>query len=172
MADCPLKFASRQGLAHDGLDPKVALIGRRHRARTAGLLAVARANAHRQRVAARHCTGYRMHGRGLHPLLQTRRARGADARGIGHLPDPGVWRAVGHPVPGRATDAQHGDRLRRHPARHVALDRRVRSGKKGPCKCSDHSKREGSAVAFRPLNGPSSSCPGWPGRAPDRSETA
>ena len=32
MADCPLKFASRQGLAHDGLDPKVALIGRRARA--------------------------------------------------------------------------------------------------------------------------------------------
>ena len=41
MADCPTKFASRQGLAHDGLDgsrsdshvyPKVALVGRRVRA--------------------------------------------------------------------------------------------------------------------------------------------
>lgn len=77
---------------------------------------------------------------------------GPDARGVGDLPDPGVRRAVGHPVPGRTADAEHGGRLRGDPAGHVAVHRCA-----GPRQAREHQRGErrrqqqGFAAAPGPL---------------------
>ncbi|EAP71433.1 Hypothetical Protein RRSL_01468 [Ralstonia solanacearum UW551] len=122
-----------------------------HCAGTAGGMAVAGAHAHRQRLVPRDRPRHRLYGDRLHPVLPASCPCRPDARGVGDLPDPGVRRAVGHPVPGRTADAEHGGRLRGDPVGHIAVHRYAGPRQARERQRGQRRQQQGFAAAPGPL---------------------